>query len=207
MTGSEFPRLDAATARSALIRDALETAQVSHADQIRNGSGGMPYIEHPMAVAELLAEHGVEDEEVLAAALLHDVVEDSYVTVADLRQRFGERPAALVEALSDDESIEPYRERKDEHRGRVAAAAGDALAIYGADKLTNIGTLRRTYAIQGEAVAAEFKVPLDLKMAVWEADLELLERLAPQLPFLAELEAQLNGLRADRRAAGPLPRT
>jgi (p)ppGpp synthase/HD superfamily hydrolase len=207
MTSSEFPRLDAATERSALIRDALETAQVAHAGQIRNGSGGMPYIEHPMAVAELLAEHGVEDDEVLAAALLHDVVEDSYMTVTDLRQRFGERVAALVDALSDDESIGSYRERKDEHRGRVAAAAGDALAIYGADKLTNIGTLRRTYATEGEAVAAEFKVPLDLKLEVWEADLELLERLAPQLPFLGELAAEISRMRADRLAAGPVPGT
>jgi (p)ppGpp synthase/HD superfamily hydrolase len=140
-----------------------------------------------MAVAELLAEHGSGDE-VLAAALLHDVVEDSDVTVEDLRQRFGDPPAALVDALSDDESIESYQPRKDEHRGRVAAAGGDALAIYGADKLTNIATLRHAYADQGEAVAEEFKVPLDLKVAIWEADLELLRRDSPQ---------------ADRRAASP----
>jgi (p)ppGpp synthase/HD superfamily hydrolase len=203
MTRSEFARIDAASARSPLVRDALETARVAHAGQIRNGSGGMPYIEHPMAVAELLAEHGSGDE-VLAAALLHDVVEDSYMTVEDLRQRFGGPPAALVDALSDDESIESYQPRKDEHRGRVAAAGGDALAIYGADKLTNIATLRRAYADQGEAVAEEFKVPLDLKVAIWEADLELLRRDSPQLPFLDELEAQLSGLRADRRAASPV---
>jgi (p)ppGpp synthase/HD superfamily hydrolase len=202
MTRSEFPRVEAATARSALVRDALETAQVAHSGQIRNGSGGMPYIEHPLAVAELLAEHGRGDE-VLAAALLHDVVEDSYITVADLRRRFGDPPAALVEALSDDESIVSYRERKDEHRDRVAAAGGDALAIYGADKLTNIGTLRRTYATQGEVVAEEFKVPLDLKVEVWEADLNLLRHDAPALPFLDELEAELSGLRDDRRAASP----
>jgi (p)ppGpp synthase/HD superfamily hydrolase len=206
MTRSDFPRVDAASERSPLIRKALETAQVAHSDQIRNGSGGMPYIEHPLAVAELLAEHGFDDE-VLAAALLHDVVEDSYLTVEDLRQRFGNPPAALVAALSDDESIESYRARKDEHRDRVAAAGGDALAIYGADKLTNIATLRRAYADQGEALAAEFKVPLDLKMAIWEADLELLRRDAPRLPFLDELEAQLNGLRDDRHAASPAPRT
>jgi guanosine-3',5'-bis(diphosphate) 3'-pyrophosphohydrolase len=202
MTDSRFSRVDAATERSALVRDALETAQAAHTGQIRSGSGGMPYIEHPMAVAELLAESGFDDE-VLAAALLHDVVEDSCVTVADLRQRFGDPPAALVEALSDDESIASYRARKDEHRGRVEAAGGDALAIYGADKLTNIDTLRRTYADRGEAVAEEFKVPLDLKVAIWEADLELLRREAPRLPFLDELEAQLSGLRADRRAASP----
>ena len=55
-------------------------ASEAHAGQIRNGSGGRPYIEHPLAVAELLAAHGFDDA-VLAAALLHDVVEDSATEV------------------------------------------------------------------------------------------------------------------------------
>ena len=96
----------------------------------------------------------------LAAALLHDVVEDSEMTVEELRERFGDAVAGLVAALSDDESIADYRERKDEHRERVRAD-GDALAIYGADKLTNAATLRsRLGGAEGEAVADEFKVPL-----------------------------------------------
>ncbi len=102
-----------------LVREALAVASEAHAGQVRNGSGGMPYIEHPKTVAERLAEHDYGDE-VLAAALLHDVVEDSETTVEALRERFGEPVAGLVAALSDDESIADYRERKDEHRGRVA---------------------------------------------------------------------------------------
>ncbi len=202
MTGIASPPLAAALARSALVADALELAREAHAGQIRNGSGGMPYIEHPQAVAALLAEHGFGDD-VLAAALLHDVVEDSETTVAALRERFGEPIAGLVATLSDDESIEDYRTRKDEHRGRVAAADGDAFAIYGADKLTNVAMLRRTYAKQGEAIGDEFNVPLDLKLEVWEADRELLSREAPELPFLGELEAELTRFRADRAAAAP----
>jgi (p)ppGpp synthase/HD superfamily hydrolase len=185
-----------------LVGDALEKAREAHAGQIRNGSGGMPYIEHPQAVAALLAENGF-GEEVLAAALLHDVVEDSETTVAELRERFGDPIAGLVDALSDDESIADYRERKDEHRARVAAAGADALAIYCADKLTNVRTLRDAYAEEGEAVAEEFKVPLDLKVEIWEADVELLRREAPQLAYLPELEAELSRLSADRAAAGP----
>ena len=80
-------------------------------------------------------------ETTLAAALLHDVVEDSDTTVEELRAGFGDEVAELVAALSDDESIEDYRARKDEHRGRVAEVDGDALAIYAADKLTNMTTL------------------------------------------------------------------
>lgn len=206
MTGISSPPLAAAVARSALVADALELAREAHAGQIRNGSGGMPYIEHPQAVATLLAELGYGDE-VLAAALLHDVVEDSETTVEDLRERFDEPVAGMVAVLSDDETIDDYRERKAEHRARVAAADGDALAIYGADKLTNVSTLRRAFGEQGPAVAKEFKVPLELKLDAWEADCALLRREAPRLPFLAELEAELSLLRADRAAAGPRPGT
>lgn len=202
MTGVASPPLAAAVDRSALVADALTLAREAHAGQIRNGSGGMPYIEHPQAVAALLAEHGFGDE-VLAAALLHDVVEDSETTVEELRERFGEPVAGLVDTLSDDESIADYRERKDEHRGRVAAADGDAFAIYGADKLTNVAMLRRTYAERGEAIGNEFNVPLDLKLEVWDADRELLSREAPNLPFLGELESELTRFRADRAAAAP----
>ena len=205
MTELSSARIDTAAGRSPLVREALATATAAHAGQVRNGSGGMPYIEHPRAVAALLAEHGYDGEELLAAALLHDVVEDSALTVEQLRERFGEPVAGLVAVLSDDESIEPYVERKAEHRDRIAAASDGAQAIYGADKLTNVATLRRAYASQGEAVAAEFRVPLELKLEMWEADLELLRRLASELPLLDELGAELTRMRGERRAAPPRP--
>ena len=105
---SSTSRIDAAAERSELVGEALEMAREAHAGQIRNGSGGMPYIDHPVAVAELLAEHGFGDE-VLAAALLHDVVEES-----EIERRRGRASASatrsrdLVEALTEDETIEPY---------------------------------------------------------------------------------------------------
>ncbi len=186
---------------SPLVREALETATAAHAGQIRNGAGGIPYIEHPRAVAALLAEHGY-GEEVLAAALLHDVVEDSETTAAELRERFGDPVAGLVETLSDDAAIEDWRQRKTEHRERVSQIGGDALPIYAADKLTNIRALRGAWAEQGEAVAAEFKVPLEAKVEAWEADLELLRGAAPELPFLAELERELALFDGEREQPG-----
>lgn len=202
MAGIASPPLAAAVARSALVADALAKASEAHDGQVRNGSGGMPYVKHPQAVAGLLAEHGFGDE-VLAAALLHDVVEDSETTVEELRQRFGDQVADLVAALSDDESIDDYRARKDEHRERIRAVDGDAFAIYGADKLTNVRTLRRAYGNEGERVREEFKVPLELKADVWDSDLHLLESAAPELPFLPELGRELSLLRADLAAAAP----
>lgn len=188
---------------SPLISEALATAAEAHAGQVRNGAGGIPYIEHPVAVAELLAEHGWSEDEVLAAALLHDVVEDSDLTVEQLRARFGETVAGLVDALSDDESIESWEKRKAEHRERVASGGAEALAIYGADKLTNVRALRGAWGRQGDAVEAELKVPLEAKLDAWEADLELLRRRAPELPFLDQLGAELTRLREDRATAAP----
>ncbi|HEY6731842.1 MAG TPA: HD domain-containing protein [Solirubrobacterales bacterium] len=192
---SPAERIEAAAARSPLVREALEQARSDHAGQIRNGSGGLPYIEHPIRVAALLDEQGHE-EVVLAAALLHDVVEDSETTLDELRERFGDEVAGMVGALTDDESIDSYRERKAEHRERVAAADERALAIYGADKLTNVSTLREAWAEEGEAIRDEFKVPVELKLEIWEEDLGLLREKAPDLPFLDELATGLSALRS-----------
>jgi (p)ppGpp synthase/HD superfamily hydrolase len=198
--------IDAAAARSELIAHALAKATAAHAGQIRNGSGGLPYIEHPRMVAATLAARGY-DEETLAAALLHDVVEDSDTTVEDLRGEFGDTIADLVAALSDDESIESYRDRKDEHRGRVAAVDGDALAIYAADKLTNMSTLHAAIEAEGMRVADEYKMPIGLKLEVWEADANMLRREAPELSLLDPLDAAISRLAADLRAADPRPCT
>jgi len=201
---SPAERIEAAAERSPLVRSALEQARAGHAGQVRNGSGGMPYIEHPVTVAARLDEYGYR-EEVLAAALLHDVVEDSETSLEELREKFGNEVAGYVGALTDDEAIESYRERKAEHRERVAAAPPEAHAIYAADKLTNTITLRAAYNEEGDAVREEFKVPLELKLEVWEADLALLREKAPELPFLDPLEEELSGLRSQLAARDPEP--
>lgn len=201
---SPAERIEAAAERSPLVRTALAKARDAHAGQVRNGSGGMPYVEHPIAVAARLEEQGYRDE-VLAAALLHDVIEDSETTLDELRELFGEEVAGMVGALTDDESIDSYRERKAEHRQRVAAAPAEALAIYGADKLTNVSTLRDAYAAEGEAVREEFKVPVELKVEIWEEDLELLREKAPELAFLDPLDEGLSRLRASLEAPAPPP--
>jgi (p)ppGpp synthase/HD superfamily hydrolase len=196
--------IDAAAARSELIARALARAEEAHAGQIRNGSGGLPYIEHPRMVAATLATRGYGDA-TIAAALLHDVVEDSDTTVEELRAEFGDEITDLVAALSDDESIESYRERKDEHRHRVAAADGDALAIYAADKLTNMTTLHEAIDNEGIRVADEYKVPLTLKLEVWEADAAMLATTEPGLPLLGPLAEAISRLGADLGAASPRP--
>ena len=196
---SPAERIEAAAERSPLVRSALEQARADHAGQTRNGSGGMPYVVHPITVAARLEELGYRDE-VLAAALLHDVIEDSDTTLDELREKFGEDVAGMVGALTDDEALDSYRERKAEHRERVAAADAEAMAIYGSDKLTNVTTLRAAYEDEGDAVRDEFKVPIELKTEIWEADLALLREKAPELPFLDDLGEELTRFRAQLEA-------
>lgn len=196
------PTIEAAAAESELIAKALEMAEAAHAGQTRNGSGGMAYIHHPVAVAELLAKHGF-DESTVAAALLHDVVEDSEMSIEDIAAGFGQRVAELVAALTEDESIEPFEPRKEAHRRHVDEVGGDALAIYAADKLSNIRVLRRALASEGESAGEEFEAPLDVKERVWADDLEMLRRRAPDLAFVDDLAAELAKLRETRATSTP----
>jgi (p)ppGpp synthase/HD superfamily hydrolase len=189
--------IDAAVERSDLVREALATAQRAHAGQLRRGSDGRPFIDHPVAVAELLVnEH--QGDEVLAAALLHDVIEKSDTELVAVRERFGEVVAALVEAMTEDESIPTYEDRKEEHRRRIADSQSAALAIFAADKLTNVVMLREAYALIGEGVSDELAVPLDLKIYIWEADLEMLFDEAPELRLTNKLADELINLWGDR---------
>ncbi len=194
---SSTPGIDAAVERSELVKDALETARRAHAGQLRRGSDGRPFIEHPLAVAERLVEQRYGDE-VLAAALLHDVVEKSETGIGEVRAQFGDTVGDLVEAMTEDESIPPYEERKEEHRQRAAAAAPAALAIFAADKLTNVAMLREAYALIGEGVGEELAVSLDVKIYVWEADLEMLFETAPEMQLTNELAEEMVKLWSDR---------
>ena len=146
----------------------------------------------------------------LAAALLHDVVEDSELEVSDVRGQCGDRVAEIVEALTDDATVEPYSRRKSEHRDRVEAAGHDAIAIYAADKLTNVTMLRSAYEQDGEReIERELKVPLDEKVEIWEQDLEMLRDNAGESPAIRALSAgladQLEGLTEDRAASRAAP--
>ena len=197
---SSAPRIDAAAKRSELVRNALSFAREAHAGQLREtGSGEMPFIEHPLAVAEHLAAEGFGDE-VLAAGLLHDTAEHADVELSDLRGRFGEEVAELVGVLTESDMIEQYEERKEEHRERVAEAGPNARAVFTADKTANVEVLREAYAVEGEDVDADLPVSLDLKIFVWELDLEMLFNRAPDLPLVDRFADEMASLWGQRAA-------
>ena len=139
-------------------------------------------LDHPLAVAAIVDGAGFEDA-VVAAALLHDIVEDSTVTGEDVAGLFGPEIGGWVEILTEDISIADYHERKDEHRRRVLAGGSVTASIYLADKLA------RTRAL----AAAGGAVEPDRLEHYWDT-LELFAAKRPELPFLSELAAELPGL-------------
>jgi hypothetical protein len=86
------------------------------------------------------------------------------------------------------------------HAEQVALAGADAVAIYVADKLSNLADLRRIYAEEGEAIASRFKAPLDVRVALWREDLELAKASGVELPYLDEFERSLDEFDRERYA-------
>lgn len=125
-------------------RAAIEYGERRHAGQ-RRSFDGAPFIEHPLEVGLLLGDAGAPDH-VIAAGILHDTVEKGGADAAELRRRFGSRVSELVLAVTEDDGISAYTQRKAALRRQVAAADQDALLIFAADKLSKVRELRRALA-------------------------------------------------------------
>ena len=191
-------RIDSRAERSALVRGALSVARRTHAGQFRQtGCDEIAFVDHLLAVGELLAEQNYPDE-VLAAGLLHDIAEHAEVEPASLHGRFGDEVVELVEALTEDPEIPDYEERKQEHRERVAATGPNAQAIFAADKTSNVAVLREAYEILGEGVDEDLPVSLDAKILVWEFDLEMLFSNSPDATLVERFAEEMVGLWGQR---------
>ena len=122
----------------ALLLKALSFAAHKHRDQRRKDAEASPYINHPIALAEVLAgEGGVADLEVLAAALLHDTIEDTATTLEELREHFGARIAAMVAEDTDDKDL-PKADRKRLQIEHAAVISPGAKLVKLADKICNL---------------------------------------------------------------------
>ena len=122
----------------ALLFRALAFAAHKHRDQRRKDAEASPYINHPIALAEVLAgEGGVIDAEVLAAALLHDTIEDTATSIEELRAQFGERIAGMVAEVTDDKAL-PKTERKRLQVEHASALSRGAKLVKLADKICNL---------------------------------------------------------------------
>ncbi len=145
-----------------LLDKAIVFAVRAHANTERRGKG-FPYIVHPMEAVEIVATM-TPDQELLAAAALHDTIEDTDVTANDLRAEFGNRVASIVVSESDeiDTSVSEeasWRDRKQAAIDRLAKASLESKMVALGDKLSNMRAICRDYAEIGDALWSRFHAP------------------------------------------------
>lgn len=138
--------------------DALAFAFQLHAGQFRKASG-VPYVAHLLSVAAIALEHGASEDEAIAA-LLHDAIEDQGgAPVRDeIRRRFGQRVADIVDGCTDSETIPkpPWRARKEKYLAHLPSANSSVRLVCAADKLHNVRCLLQDYRTHGELLWDRF---------------------------------------------------
>jgi (p)ppGpp synthase/HD superfamily hydrolase len=182
---------------SDLATSALRFARRVHLGQYRKQTGEQ-FVEHPIAVANLLEESGY-DGSLIAAAYLHDVVEKTDVELDEIRERFGPAVADLVDRLSEDPGIDGYAERKRTLRRGILESGGDPVVIYAADRVANMRDWHRVAPEDRPACGERLGTTLEERLELWTEDLEELHDRDPQTPFLGEIETELTALRAESR--------
>lgn len=136
-----------------MIEEAAAFAEKAHRGSFRKGTT-IPYIVHPLETAVIVACF-TNDEEVIAAALLHDVVEDTEVTAQEVEEAFGPRVRSLVSEESEDKS-KTWKERKTATLNHLKKASREVKLIALGDKLSNMRTTARDYMVIGDRVWERF---------------------------------------------------
>lgn len=146
-----------------MIDRAVKFAECAHQGTYRKGTV-IPYILHPLETS-VIASMMTDDEEILAAALLHDTIEDTEVTYEELKREFGKRVADLVAAESEDKS-RTWIERKGHTLERLKTADMEEKILTLADKLSNIRSLARDYLLVGDELWQRFNMK-DKEKQAW----------------------------------------
>jgi (p)ppGpp synthase/HD superfamily hydrolase len=183
---------------SEILFDAIEFAAKAHRGQFRKGIR-VPYIVHPIRVAEILTRHNCS-QTVVVAGILHDVAEDTPRTLRDVGRRFGKRVASIVEAVSERDKSRPWRKRKEETLERIRSASPEMLLVECADKLDNIRSIRDDLRGLGEDLWQRFNAPKESQRWYFES---LVAAFRSRVEggilssLLRDLESEVRGVFAD----------
>ncbi|MDD5146405.1 MAG: HD domain-containing protein [Candidatus Pacebacteria bacterium] len=179
-----------------LIFKAINRAAFLHQNQKRKVPNYLPYISHCFAVAWILSDY-TDDEEVIAAGILHDVLEDVPAYGPErLKQEFGERVAGIVKEDSDDKDpnnpVEPegaaaWTDRKKRYLANLKTVSQAALLVCAADKMHNLQSILDAYKEEGDAIWKNFNAPREKVLWPYEEVLKIAKDKL-QSPIISELE-------------------
>ncbi|MFZ4439886.1 MAG: HD domain-containing protein [Syntrophales bacterium] len=150
-----------------MIFKAIEFAAKAHSGQYRKGTK-LPYIVHPLGVAKILIEYGCP-EQLIVAGILHDTVEDTPVTLDDVKKTFGWDIADLVEAASEPDKSDEWENRKKHTIGMLKSLSRDAAILVLADKVDNIRAIREDLERNGESLWDRFNRPKEKQKWYYES--------------------------------------
>lgn len=176
------------------IQKAINTASRLHLGQVRKTDLALPYISHPVSVAFIVSQY-TKDEDIIAAALLHDVLEDvKGYYYEDMVRDFGERVANIVKGVSEDkdpnletDEKENWEERKRKYLEGLKNDSDESLMVCCADKIHNLQSMIDAYAEQGESLWDCFNSPKEKKLWIYE---EILKYMKTRLdsPIVSQFE-------------------
>jgi len=141
-----------------MIFEAIEFAAKAHRGQYRKGTN-IPYIVHPIRVAQILIEYGCS-EPIVIAGVLHDTVEDTAVSLDDIRHHFGKEVAQIVDGASEPDRSDTWEHRKQHTIDYLQQSATEPVLLVGlADKLDNIRSIYHGYSKMGDRYFKRFNRP------------------------------------------------
>lgn len=153
-----------------LVSEAIAFSTMAH-DGMRRRKSDLPYILHPMEVGAIIGTM-TENQEVIAAGVLHDVVEDAGISIEEIGEKFGVRVMELVASETEDkrEDLPPedtWRIRKEESIEKLRTTNDiEVLMLWIGDKLSNIRAIYRDYLVEGDAVWNKFHQS-DINVQAW----------------------------------------
>lgn len=176
------------------IKKAINLASLLHDGQTRKGDQDLPHISHPFSVAWILSNY-TNDEEVVIAGLLHDVLEDvKGYYYDDLVRDFGDRVAEIVKGVSEDKDPNlksddkaSWEERKLKYLANLEIGSEEALLVCTADKIHNLESMIDAYQVYGEELWKQFNSPKEETLWFHEEVLKIMKRRLSN-PIVVELE-------------------
>lgn len=175
-----------------LIEKAIVFATKAHDGQKRK-STDIPYITHPYAVGMLLLRENCS-EEVVAAGLLHDTLEDTAITYDELLAEFGEQVAKLVVAASEPDKSLSWEERKEHTIQSLKEVGLEELQIIAADKLHNLRSIRGELERSGEELWSRFKRGREKQRWYYSSIVKELSGRKDEFPLIEELEKEVQAV-------------